>query len=248
MLMRKANGPVDGFVIEGPVAGGHNAPPRGEKRHNGRGEPIYGARDQANLAVMRDLGLPFWLAGGMGSPEALAEARAQGAAGIQVGTLFAYSDESGLDRCYKDRVLAKVRTGEVDVVTDDRASPTGFPFKVVQLEGSNAAKKQYDRRKRVCDLGYLRQAYRGEDGRIRYRCAAEPVETYVKKGGAREDTVGRKCLCNALMADIGRPQSRNGGGPERPILTSGDDLLNMGRFLGDRTSYTANDVLDYLLS
>lgn len=28
-LVRKANGRVDGFVIEGPIAGGHNAPPRG---------------------------------------------------------------------------------------------------------------------------------------------------------------------------------------------------------------------------
>lgn len=248
MLVRKSEGAVDGFVIEGPTAGGHNAPPRGMKRHNQRGEPIYGERDVADLATMRDLGLPFWLAGGTGSPEALAAARAQGAAGVQVGTLFAYSDESGLDRKYKDRVLAKVRSGEIDVVTDDRASPTGFPFKVVQLHGSNAAAKQYQARKRVCDLGYLREAYRGEDGRIRYRCAAEPVETYVKKGGAREDTVGRKCLCNALMADIGRPQARNGGGPERPILTSGDDLVNMSRFLGDRLSYTAGDVLDYLLS
>ncbi len=248
MLVRKSNGAVDGFIIEGPVAGGHNAPPRGEKRHNDRGEPIYGDRDEADLAAMRDLGLPFWLAGGQGSPEALAEARTEGAAGVQVGTLFAYCDESGLERVYKDRVLAGVRSGEIDVVTDDRASPTGFPFKVVQLEGSNALAQSYRARERICDLGYLRQAYRDADGRIRYRCAAEPVDTYVKKGGTREDTTGRKCLCNALMADIGHPQSRNGGGPERPILTSGDDLLNMGRFLGDRLSYTADDVLDYLLS
>ena len=29
-MLRKANGKVDGFVIEGPTAGGHNAPPRGK--------------------------------------------------------------------------------------------------------------------------------------------------------------------------------------------------------------------------
>ncbi|MFH1762738.1 MAG: nitronate monooxygenase, partial [Gemmatimonadota bacterium] len=49
MLAKKANGRVDGFVVEGPTAGGHNAPPRGEKRLNERGEPIYGERDTVDL-------------------------------------------------------------------------------------------------------------------------------------------------------------------------------------------------------
>lgn len=248
MLVRKANGPIDGFVIERPVAGGHNAPPRGAKLHNERGEPVYGERDEADLEAMRELGLPFWIAGGAGSPERLREVREQGAQGVQVGTLFAYCDESGLERRYKDHVLEQVRSGDIDVLTDDRASPTGFPFKVVQLEGSNASRNRYLARKRVCDLGYLREAYKGDDGRIRYRCASEPVDTYVKKGGKLEDTVGRKCLCNALMADIGHAQERKDGSVERPILTSGDDLVNIDRFLGDRERYTADDVLDYLLS
>ena len=39
------------------------------------------------------LGLPFWLAGGYGSAEKLKEALAEGAAGIQVGTAFAFCDE-----------------------------------------------------------------------------------------------------------------------------------------------------------
>src|SRR5690606_12727746 len=30
MLARKSTGHVDGFVVEGPTAGGHNAPPRGK--------------------------------------------------------------------------------------------------------------------------------------------------------------------------------------------------------------------------
>ncbi len=248
MLVRKANGRVDGFVIERPVAGGHNAPPRGTTRYNDRGEPVYGDRDEADLAPMRELGLPFWIAGGAGSPEYLQDVLDEGAAGIQVGTLFAYADESGIDRSLKDRVIRQVLSGEVDVVTDDRASPTGFPFKVVQLEGTNASRESYEARKRVCDLGYLREAYKDDDGRIKYKCASEPVETYVKKGGEREDTVGRKCLCNALMADIGHGQVRKDGSVERPILTSGDDLKNIGRFLDGRTRYDAGDVLDYLLS
>jgi NAD(P)H-dependent flavin oxidoreductase YrpB (nitropropane dioxygenase family) len=63
MLVRKASGRVDGFVIEGTTAGGHNAPPRGALRLNGHGEPIYGERDVVDLTAIRELGLPFWLAG-----------------------------------------------------------------------------------------------------------------------------------------------------------------------------------------
>jgi len=62
-LVKRANGRVDGFIIEGPTAGGHNAPPRGKLQLNADGEPIYGDRDVVDLAKMRELGLPFWLAG-----------------------------------------------------------------------------------------------------------------------------------------------------------------------------------------
>jgi nitronate monooxygenase len=248
MLARKANGRVDGFVIEGPTAGGHNAPPRGELHLNDRGEPVYGERDVVDLEKMAELGLPFWLAGGTGSPERLREALEMGAAGIQVGTLFAYADESGVTSESKQRVLRQASEEEVDVLTDFRASPTGFPFKVVQLQGTMADDKVYQARERVCDLGYLRSAYRMENGRLGYRCAAEPVDTFVKKGGSVEDTVGRKCLCNALMADIGYGQVRQGGEVERPLLTSGDDLRIIDRFARGRTSYAAAEVIDFLLS
>jgi NAD(P)H-dependent flavin oxidoreductase YrpB (nitropropane dioxygenase family) len=247
MLARKSSGRVDGFIVEGPTAGGHNAPPRGTAA-GGFGEVVYGDRDRADLEQMRQLGLPFWLAGGTGSPEALAAARGAGAAGIQVGTLFAYADESGLDPTIKRQVLAKAANGGVRVLTDPRASPTGYPFKVVDLEGTNADADVYAERTRICDLGYLRVAYRSSEGRIDYRCPAEPVATYLKKGGAEEDTIGRKCLCNALFADIGMPQPRTADEIELPLVTSGDDLSRIQAFLAGRDSYTAADVLDYLLA
>jgi len=135
------------------------------------------------------------------------------------------------------------------VLTDGRASPTGFPFKVVQMGGTVSQLPVYAARERVCDLGYLRQPYKRADGRIDYRCAAEPVETYVKKGGCREDTAGRKCLCNALFSTIGMPQVRQDGVEEPPLITSGDELKNIRRFLGsDRAGYSAGEVVDWLLS
>jgi NAD(P)H-dependent flavin oxidoreductase YrpB (nitropropane dioxygenase family) len=249
MLSRKANGRVDGFVIEGPTAGGHNAPPRGDLELNERGEPVYGQRDVVDLDKLAELGLPFWIAGGAGAPERLREVLEAGAAGVQVGTLFAYSRESGLRDEHKERVVEIAHSGgELDVLTDNRASPTGFPFKVVQLGGTISEDAVYQRRERVCDLGYLRTAYKADTGRVSYRCPAEPVDTYGKKGGDIAETAGRKCLCNALMADLGYGQFRADGEAEKPLLTSGDDLVRIRRFLGERTEYSAGDVIDYLLS
>ena len=244
MLARKATGRIDGFIIEAPTAGGHNAPPRGEAHFNERGEPIYGERDEVDLAKIRELDIPFWLAGGAGHPGRLVEARAAGAAGIQVGTLFAYCDESGLRQDLKLSILEAAARGDVTVLTDPRASPTGYPFKVVNWPGYLADGQT---RERICDLAGLRVAYSTPEGGIGYRCPAEPVEQYVRKGGTPEDTEGRRCLCNALMADIGLGQVREGGQVEPPLVTSGDDLTSIGDFLAGRSHYAAGDVIDYLL-
>jgi nitronate monooxygenase len=243
-LARKANGSVEGFIVEGPTAGGHNAPPRGEPQFNDRGEPVYGDRDVVDLGKLRDLGLPFWLAGGAGSPERLTEALAAGATGIQVGTLFAFCEESGFADRLKRDVLDHAVRGDIEVITDPRASPTGYPFKVVSWAGDETSTRT---RERKCDLGYLRIAYGREDGRVGYRCAAEPVADYVRKGGLESDTIGRRCLCNALTANIGQAQVRDGADDEPPLLTSGDDLVSITTFLRKRTEYTADDVIDYLL-
>lgn len=243
MLAKKANGRVDGFVVEGPTAGGHNAPPRGELVLDERGQPVYGARDEVELARIAELGLPFWVAGGKGRPDELVRAHAAGAAGIQVGTLFAFCDESGLAPELKRAVLASVARGAVDVRTDPRASPTGFPFKLVRWIDAPAPSRE---RERTCDLGYLRTAFAKPDGGVGYRCPSESVERYCAAGGAREDTDGRVCLCNGLLASAGFAQTR-GDGVEPPLVTSGDDLTRLAHFLGERTSYRAAEVIEYLL-
>jgi len=55
------------------------------------------------------------------------------------------------------------------------------------------------------------------------------------------------CLCNSLLATIGLAQARDGGRVEPPLLTSGDELIRIGGFLGGRTRYSAADVISYLL-
>ena len=248
-MLRRASGRVDGLVIESPMAGGHNAPPRGKLQLSGKGEPVYGVRDQVNLAELRALGVPFWLAGGYGSAAKLREAVKEGAAGVQVGTAFAFSEESGLRADLKRRLLEQVATGSAKVFTDPLASPTGFPFKVAHLEGTLSERGVYMDRKRVCDLGYLREPYVTADGRLNYRCAAEPETSYVAKGGTEEETEGRKCLCNALLANVGHAQMREDASPEPALVTVGDDLNTVAQFLPPgQESYSAGDVVRALLS
>ncbi|MFW6170821.1 MAG: nitronate monooxygenase [Planctomycetota bacterium] len=248
MLARKATGHVDGFIVEGPTAGGHNAPPRGTLRLNEQGEPIYGSRDAANLEAIAALGRPFWLAGSHGSPDRVAEALTLGATGVQVGTAFAYCNESGLPESIRRQVIKLSRAGRLDVKTDPVASPTGFPFKVVELPGSNSETDAYDQRDRVCDLGYLRTAYKKEDGSIGWRCGAEPVEAFLRKGGKPEETCGRKCVCNALMANIGLGQVRQA--IEKPLITSGDDVKEICQLMpsSNAAGYAAEELVAYLLS
>jgi nitronate monooxygenase len=248
-MLRRASGTVNGLVIESPTAGGHNAPPRGKLQLDAAGEPVYGIRDQVNIQELVTLGVPFWLAGGYGNPAKLREALDQGAAGIQVGTAFAFSQESGLHPDLKNRLLRRAAAGSGEVFTDPLASPTGFPFKVAQLEGTSSALNIYQQRTRVCDLGFLREPYFMAEGGIGYRCSAEPVANYVSKGGKVEETVGRKCLCNALLANIGYAQIRSNASQEPALVTVGDDLNTVAQFMAPgRESYSAADVVERLLS
>jgi nitronate monooxygenase len=248
-MLKKANGRVDGLVIETRTAGGHNAPPRGKPVFSEIGEPVYGERDVIDIAKLRELGVPFWLAGGYGSPQMLRQALEQGAAGVQVGTAFEFTQESGLRADYKRELMAKAIAGKARVFTDPLASPTGFPFKVAQLEGTCSDAEVFAARPRICDLGFLREPYRTEEGGVGYRCASEPVSLFVAKGGKVEDTVGRKCVCNGLLANIGYQQVRNGRRVEYGLVTAGDDLEFIARFLAPgRTEYSAADVISQLLS
>jgi nitronate monooxygenase len=248
-LARKANGQVDGFIVEGPTAGGHNAPPRGPLQLTADGQPLYGPRDTPELDKIRALGLPFWLAGGYGHTDGLAKALRLGAVGIQVGTPFAFCEESGIQPDIKRQVLALCHLGQACVFTDPLASPTGFPFKVAQLERTLSEAAGSQARRRICDLGYLRHLYRKDDGTIGYRCPAEPRDHFLRKGGKVEETVGRKCICNSLPATVGLGQIRVDGLSELPFVTAGDDLAFLAQFIPpDRDSYTARDVVRHLLA
>jgi NAD(P)H-dependent flavin oxidoreductase YrpB (nitropropane dioxygenase family) len=239
----------DGFIIEHNSAGGHNAPPRGKWEFDENGEPIYGPKDIADIEKMKKLGLPFWLAGTYGSPERVQSALDQGAAGVQVGTLFAISNHSGFSDKTRKQLIEKLKSDSLEIKTDVLASPTSFPIKIAKLEGHTSTTEGFAARPKLCDLGYLREAAISETGRTIYRCPSEPDDQFLKKGGAVEDIDGRKCLCNGLMANIGLPQVRKDGYVEAPIVTLGSDIEGAKILLKSHPEgYGADEAVKWLLS
>jgi nitronate monooxygenase len=246
-LLRKANGRVQGFVVENHTAGGHNAPPRSKCHHQDPPVREYGSRDVPDLAKIKALNRPFWLAGGYASPDRLKEARQAGAEGIQVGTAFAFCTESGILNWIKQAVIERQMKGTLKVLTDFQASPTGFPFKRIRLFPPAGQDQDRSKRKRICDLGHLRRLYWETKSQLGFRCPSEPVSAFVAKGGSRQETEGKRCLCNGLLATIGLGQPE-GRAQELPIITAGADFSFLSRVLDrSRMSYSVRDVLGYLL-
>lgn len=238
----------EGFIVEGPVAGGHSAPPRGKMVLDDRGEPVYGLKDIADPAKMAALGLPFWLAGAYGHPDRIVEALEAGAAGVQVGTVFAMAEESGLRTDLREQLLEQLAAGTLEVINDPLASPTGFPFKVAQLPGTLAEGDRYAERGRICDLGYLRTPFEA-GGKVRYRCPAEPIDVYQRKGGQFDETTGRKCLCNSLLANVGLGQVRHDGYVEETLVTLGQDLAGPKELIVRYPAgWTASQAVEWLLA
>lgn len=84
---------VDAIVAEGFEAGGHN-----------------GREETTTMTlipqVRRSVTTPLIAAGGIGSGEAMLAAMALGAEGVQIGTLFALTEESSASDAFKQRCIA----------------------------------------------------------------------------------------------------------------------------------------------
>ena len=244
VLAQKLKGSIHGFVVEEPTAGGHNAPPREPVlNENGEPLPVYGPKDYADFRQMVDLGLPFWVGGSYANPDGLARALSLGAQGIQAGSIFALCQNSGMRLDIRREMRKHGFNGTLEIQTDMRISPTSYPFKKALLSGTISEEAVYNARTRICDIGGLVYLYGKENGSIGYRCPAEPVDKYVKKGGDIKDTVGRGCLCNGLFATAGMNTE-----DEPPVVTIGDDLSFLKKVMANKnSSYGAKDAINYLL-
>jgi nitronate monooxygenase len=257
-LAQSSSEPPDGFIIEHHTAGGHNAAPLGPLAKDSKGQPVYSEKDEPSLQTIREAGIPFWLAGGYGNHEQLEQALAAGAVGIQVGSNFALAEESGMKPIYRTAILNELKKGtaDTDLVRTTMFSPTGFPFKVVQLEGTLAKNEVYAGRRRVCDIGLLQQrglSKPAADGtrRIFQRCSAAPVAGFISKRGLEFNTTDRRCLCNGLLACVGLGQISNQDGEmieEPAIVTLGNHLDGIRRLSRNgQTQYWVRDVVNDIL-
>ena len=257
-LAQSPTGAPDGFIIEHHTAGGHNAGPQGPMQKDDLGQPQYGREDEPDLEAIRAAGLPFWLAGGYGSREGLQKALASGAAGVQVGTNFALAMESGLRPDLRNAILREIRQGvdEAALVRTTLFSPTGYPFKVVQLPGTLAEESLYTDRRRICDIGLLQQrglmkAEENGERRIFHRCPAGPLEAFMRDRGLPQNTEEKRCLCNGLLATVGLGQvlTRDGQISEEPaIVTLGNHLDGVCRLSSNgQAVYWTKDAVEDIL-
>jgi NAD(P)H-dependent flavin oxidoreductase YrpB (nitropropane dioxygenase family) len=257
-LAQSPSQPPDGFIIEHHTAGGHNAAPQGPMKKDSLGQPLYGELDEPDLEAIRQVGLPFWLAGGYGSQAGLQKALQAGAVGIQVGSNFALAEESGLSPVYRSAILKELKKGSPDaaLVQTSLYSPTGFPFKVAQLNGTLSEETVYTDRRRVCDLGFLKQRGLSKpdaDGnrRLFQRCPAAPIEDFISMRGLPFNAEGKRCLCNGLLAGIGLGQvgTQPGESTEEPaIITLGNDLSGVRRLSRQgQTVYWARNAVEDIL-
>ncbi|MBN2039063.1 MAG: hypothetical protein JW864_03415 [Spirochaetes bacterium] len=256
--LANSNMPPDGFIIENYKAGGHNANPSGIIKYDELKQPIYGENDIADLESIKNTGLPFWLGGSYNSSEKLSEALNAGANGIQTGTVFAMSDESGMIKPHKDAVFAALRDGrnDSDIIRTTMYSPTGFSFKVVQLDDSVSCSRIYGKRRRSCDMGVLHQlglSKADENGtrKIFSRCPASPLAVFEKHRGLARNAEEKRCLCNGLVSGAGFPQVVRDidGEPmkEPSIVTLGENLDGVRRLSGNGLkTYNCHDIAEFI--
>lgn len=167
--------------------------------------------------------------------------------GIQVGTLFAFCRESGLLGELKKRFLEAVNAGFARVFTHPQASPTGYPFKIALLAGTLSEAAVFNVRRRICNVGLLREPFKMIGGALGYRCPAESEYQYVRKGGEAGRAAEARCLCNALLANIGLGMKYASGYLEQPLLTVGERLESLRQLIRKvGMEYSAPDVIDFL--
>ncbi|NMW85884.1 nitronate monooxygenase [Peptoniphilus sp. AGMB00490] len=106
----------DLIILEGPKAGGH----LGFKREDLEIDIL----DELQKIIKLVKDIPIFVGGGFGTPQAMREALKMGATGVQIGTGFLFTKESGLPKSAKEKILNAKNKGNLKNVILE--SPVGL--------------------------------------------------------------------------------------------------------------------------
>jgi nitronate monooxygenase len=198
---QKAGRLPDAAVVEGPLAGGH----LGWKTAADAQDPAHTLENLLAevLAVAGEFGdFPVIAAGGIYTHNDIRRMLDLGAAGVQMGTRFLATFESGASEAYKRAV---VESTEADIhIAEEPGSPCGLPFRVL-VSSPMYRETSAGRRKARCDKGYVL-------GRGPCLALAGPARYF--------------CICNGLLSSAGYNPDE-----ELPLYTVGANASRVDRLL-----------------
>ena len=166
----------DGIIVEGPLAGGHIAWRTREDANDPKNKLEVLIDEVLTVLKKWNLNIPVFAAGGIYTHEDITSYIDKGCAGVQMGTRFLATHESGANDAYKKMV---VESTEEDIELADRpGSPCGMLFRVLKKSPFYQEALAQTRAPK-CDKGYL-----------------------LNKGycPSKDDNIKTFCICNGLLA------------------------------------------------
>ncbi len=174
----------DAVILEGPLAGGH----LGFKAEDIAKEEmkLENLFPSVKETAIKNGDFPVIVAGGIWDRGDILRWAKAGASGVQMGTRFLATHESGASVEFKE-ALINAQAADIEVAVNP-GSPSGMPFRVLS---TSPGYQQALRRERPfkCDKGYM--LYKG-------KCRAN-------------ETHDSFCICNALLSATGHNTNPNEG-------------------------------------
>ncbi len=191
----------DGIVVEGPLAGGHIAWKTKEEAIEPKNQLDVLITEVLETLNKWNLSIPVFAAGGVYSHEDILRYIKMGCAGVQMGTRFLATYESGANEEYKKLVID---SKEEDIELADRpGSPCGMLFRVLKKSPFYQDALHHVRPPK-CDKGYL-----------------------LNKGfcPSKEENEKTFCICNGLLA------ATNCNKNEKELYTVGHNAYRVSKLM-----------------
>lgn len=198
---QRSNRMPDGIVVEGPLAGGHIAWRSREEAKDPKNKLEILIEEVLSVLHKWKLSIPVIAAGGVYTHSDIVKFLKMGCAGVQMGTRFLATHESGANDDYKKMV---VDSTEDDIeLADKPGSPCGMLFRVLNKSPFYQEAIAQTRQPK-CDKGYL-----------------------LNKGNcpSKYDNEKTFCICNGLLA------ATNCNKNEKELYTVGQNAYKVDRIL-----------------